>query len=84
MSDAVLSARGISRSYRSFEALRELSIEARAGEVIGLLGPDGAGRATAFRVLTTILRPTAGAFTLRGIPRTRSRRTSVASFRRAA
>ena len=70
MSDAVLSARGISRSYGSFEALRELSIEARAGEVIGLLGPNGAGKTTAFRVLTTILRPTAGAFTLRGIPHT--------------
>ncbi len=52
-------------------ALAELSFTARAGEVLGLLGPNGAGKTTAIRVLTTILTPTAGSFTVAGIPSTR-------------
>jgi ABC-2 type transport system ATP-binding protein len=52
-------------------AVEDLSFAARAGEVVGLLGPNGAGKTTAIRVLTTIFAPTAGGFTVAGIPHTR-------------
>src|SRR5262245_34718460 len=42
------------------EALAGLDFEVRAGEVFGILGPNGAGKTTLVKILTTILRPTAG------------------------
>ncbi|KAJ3048059.1 hypothetical protein HK102_012776, partial [Quaeritorhiza haematococci] len=42
------------------EAVRDVSFECRPGEIFGLLGPNGAGKTTTLRILSTILRPTAG------------------------
>jgi ABC-2 type transport system ATP-binding protein len=52
-------------------AVEDLSFTAPAGAVVGLLGPNGAGKTTAIRMLTTILAPTAGSFTVAGIPHSR-------------
>lgn len=49
-----------------FEALGGISFHARAGQVYGLLGPNGAGKTTALRILSTVLRPTAGTATVNG------------------
>ena len=64
-------ARGLQKAYGNVVAVAELSFTARAGEVVGLLGPNGAGKTTAIRVLTTILAPTAGSFSVAGVPHTR-------------
>ncbi len=48
-------------------AVEEVSFEARPGEVFGLLGPNGAGKTTALRMLSTILRPTAGRVEIDGV-----------------
>jgi ABC-type multidrug transport system ATPase subunit len=69
--DVTLEARGLKKSYRSVAALHELTFTARAGEVIGLLGRNGAGKTTAIRVLTTVLPPTSGTFAVAGAPHTR-------------
>src|SRR3954468_22321201 len=66
-----VAASGLRRSYGGVVALDDLTFEARANEVLGLLGPDGAGKTTANRVLTTILAPTAGSFAVDGVPDTR-------------
>src|SRR3954454_2747489 len=49
-----------------FVALDGVSFEAKPGEVFGLLGPNGAGKTTALRILSTVLRPTAGTATVNG------------------
>ena len=49
-----------------FVALRDLSLEAKPGEIYGLLGPNGAGKTTALRILGTVLRPTSGTATVAG------------------
>lgn len=41
-------------------ALKNVSLEVKKGEVFGLIGPDGAGKSSLFRILTTLLLPTAG------------------------
>lgn len=45
----------ISKSYGAVKALRDISLRIAPGELFGLIGPDGAGKTTLFRILTTIL-----------------------------
>ena len=58
-------AENLSKSFRDLRrglvhAVRDITFEARAGEVFGLLGPNGAGKTTAMRILCTVLRPSGG------------------------
>jgi ABC-2 type transport system ATP-binding protein len=71
MDQLVLEIEGISRSFGSIAAVRAISFQARAGDVIGLLGPNGAGKTTTIRVLSTILEPTGGRFSVNGIPQSK-------------
>ena len=66
-----IEARGLRKAYGDVVALEDLTFAARAGEVVGLLGPNGAGKTTAIRVLSTIFAPSAGTFSIAGIPHTR-------------
>ena len=56
----VVSVRGLTKSYRDFEALKGVDFELRAGEVFGLLGPNGAGKTTTIEILEGYRRRDAG------------------------
>ena len=45
----------ISKSYGEITALSDISFDVKPGELFGLIGPDGAGKTTLFRILTTLL-----------------------------
>lgn len=45
----------ISKRYGSLEALRGVSLSVAPGELFGIIGPDGAGKTSLFRILTTLL-----------------------------
>lgn len=45
----------ISKSYKNVAAVKDISFEVKPGELYGLIGPDGAGKTTLFRILTTLL-----------------------------
>ncbi|MDR0835732.1 MAG: ABC transporter ATP-binding protein [Tannerella sp.] len=45
----------ITKSYDTVEALKNVSVEIERGQLFGLIGPDGAGKTTLFRILTTLL-----------------------------
>ena len=47
----VVSVRGLTKSYRDFEALKGVDFELGAGEVFDLLGPNGAGKTTTIEIL---------------------------------
>jgi ABC-2 type transport system ATP-binding protein len=51
VSDPVISARGLRKSYDGFEAVRGIDIEVSAGEVFAFLGPNGAGKTTTVEIL---------------------------------
>lgn len=55
-----IKASGLSRSFGKVRALDGLDLEIRRGELYGLVGPDGAGKTTAMRLLTAVLSPSAG------------------------
>jgi ABC-type multidrug transport system ATPase subunit len=50
----------ISKSYQSLQAVDAVSFKVKEGELFGLIGPDGAGKTTIFRILTTLLIPSQG------------------------
>lgn len=50
-----ISVKKISKSYNKVKALDTISFEVKKGELFGLIGPDGAGKTTLFRILTTLL-----------------------------
>ena len=66
-----LEARGLRKSYGRVRAVEGLDLTVPAGTVLGFLGPNGAGKTTVIRMLSTILRPDAGFFSVGGIPCTR-------------
>jgi ABC-2 type transport system ATP-binding protein len=59
MADAI-TVNHISKRYGTVEALCDVSFDVREGEIFGLIGPDGAGKTTLFRILTTLLLPDNG------------------------
>ncbi|MEO8932713.1 MAG: ABC transporter ATP-binding protein [Xanthomarina sp.] len=56
----------ISKSYKEVKALQNISFEVKPNELFGLIGPDGAGKTTLFRILTTLLIANKGNATVAG------------------
>lgn len=67
----MIEARGLARTFtsrgRTVEAVRGVDLDVEAGELVGFLGPNGAGKTTTLRMLTTLLRPTAGTAKVGGV-----------------
>ncbi len=67
---AMIEAAGLARTFKSrrqtVEAVRGVDISVADSEIVGFLGPNGAGKTTTLRMLTTLLRPTAGTATVAG------------------
>ena len=53
-------AEGLTKSFPGVRAVDHLSFDVRAGEIFGLVGPDGAGKTTTLRMLAGIMPPDAG------------------------
>ncbi|MEO8334413.1 MAG: ABC transporter ATP-binding protein [bacterium] len=70
MSNAV-EVHGITKTFGAVTALDDLSFDVGQGELFGLVGPDGAGKTTLFRILTTLMLPDAGSATVLGFDVTR-------------
>lgn len=58
---------GLTKHYGDVEALVDLDLDVRAGEVFGYLGPNGAGKTTTIRTLLDEIRPTAGRASILGL-----------------
>ena len=58
---------GITKRYGDVTALNDVSLEVGKGELFGLIGPDGAGKTTLFRLLTTLMLPDEGKAVVEGL-----------------
>ncbi|MGH7671933.1 MAG: ABC transporter ATP-binding protein [Gemmatimonadales bacterium] len=67
MTDPAVETRGLTRHFGALTAVRELSLRIEAGEVFGLLGPNGSGKTTTIRMLCGLLAPTAGTARVAGL-----------------
>ena len=66
MSKAIISS-GISKKFGETQALKDISFDVNEGEIFGFIGPDGAGKTTLFRIITTLLLPDEGEMTIMGL-----------------
>ena len=62
-----IEAHNIRKAYGNVEALRGVSLAVSPGEILGLIGPDGAGKTTLFRILTTLILPDEGSASVCGL-----------------
>jgi ABC-2 type transport system ATP-binding protein len=62
-----IETRALTKRYGSVEALTDLDLEVRPGEIFGFLGPNGAGKSTTIRILLGFLHPTAGGARVLGL-----------------
>jgi len=59
----------LSKKYKGAEyfSVKDLNLKVEKGEIYGLLGPNGAGKTTLISMLTSLLKPTSGSFTINGL-----------------
>src|SRR4051795_880030 len=62
----MIETQGLTKTYGAVHALSDLTLSIQAGEVFGLLGPNGSGKTTTIRLLLGLLRPTAGRASVAG------------------
>jgi len=55
MSVTAIRCESVSKKYGKIEALKNINFEVNRGEIFGIIGPDGAGKTTLFRILTTLI-----------------------------
>src|SRR2546427_7042170 len=78
-SPLVLSLRGVSKAFAAVQALRDVSVDCRAGEIHALVGENGSGKSTLLGIASGFLAPDEGVVEIGGRPR---RRGSPAEARR--
>ena len=66
MANISVEAIHLTKHYGAYNAVDDVSFSGSQGEIIGLLGPNGAGKTTTIRLLTTVLGPTRGEFSIAG------------------
>lgn len=62
-----ISVSKLCKRYEGVQALRDVSLDVGEGELFGLIGPDGAGKTTLFRILTTLIVPDSGSASVDGL-----------------
>ena len=65
-SSLVIDVRGLRKDFGDLQAVKGIDLQVRAGEIFGILGPDGAGKTTTARMLVGIMDPTDGGGTVLG------------------
>src|SRR5436309_173693 len=71
--DVAIRTHALTKRYGALEAVRGIDLDVRAGEIFGLIGPDGAGKTSTFQILGGVMEATSGEAELLGQPARRAR-----------
>ena len=63
----IVEIQNLTKTYETVTALDGISVEIQKGELFGFIGPDGAGKSTLFRILTTLIKPDSGSVKVFGM-----------------
>ena len=66
MNNYIIKTKKLSKKYKSFIAVNEVSLNIRKGSIYGFLGPNGAGKSTTMKMLLGLTAPTKGSFEIDG------------------
>ena len=77
-SDVILETEGLTKGFRGFIAVKDVSLRVRRGTIHALIGPNGAGKTTCFNLLTKFLTPTRGRIVYNGREITHARAADIA------
>jgi len=64
--DIAVNCELVSKNYKNVEALKNITFDVEKGEIFGIIGPDGAGKTTLFRILTTLILADSGSASVNG------------------
>ena len=78
MSDIILETQHLTKSFKGFTAVDDVSLKVQRGHIHALIGPNGAGKTTCFNLLTKFLEPTKGRILFNGIDITREAPAEIA------
>ena len=78
MDEVILETRGLTKEFKGFVAVQNVSLKVRRGSIHALIGPNGAGKTTCFNLLTHFLEPTRGSIFYNGREITGSSPASIA------
>jgi branched-chain amino acid transport system ATP-binding protein len=76
--EIILETRDLTKEFKGFIAVKDVSLKVRRGSIHALIGPNGAGKTTCFNLLTSFLQPTRGQIFFKGSDITRSRPARIA------
>ena len=63
-SEAMIKLENVTKYYKTFPAVNDISFEIGKGEVFGFIGPNGAGKTTSIKMLATLMLPSEGRLTV--------------------
>ena len=66
MSDVILSIKDLKVSYGGIEAVKGISFDVRQGEIVTLIGANGAGKSSTLRAITGLVKPSGGSISFEG------------------
>ena len=78
MNDIILETKNLTKEFRGFVAVNDISLRVQRGQIHALIGPNGAGKTTCFNLLTKFLTPTRGKIAFNGIDITKDRPAQIA------
>jgi len=64
--EKIIIVKNLTKKYKDFKAVDNISFEVRKGQIFGFLGPNGAGKSTTIKMLTTLLHPNSGEMSIDG------------------
>ncbi len=76
--DYILETRGLTKEFRGFVAVNDVSLKVKRGSIHALIGPNGAGKTTVFNLITKFLPPTSGTISFNGVDITREKPAQTA------